>query len=298
MLLVANAQAEEGFRNEAIASLRTLLQIAEAPVQREFKKGEFNFSEANKPYFYWNLVSAQADLGDEEGVRLTLQKGRLFCTTAKDQQLQPSVSQSLIGLQARSRDLIGALRMLDDPDLFQERNAASDRHFALLDIVSQLKAGDDKVAAPILEKARQSMEVNTDEIRKTWTEVNQIWSQNHDLSDYRHGRSETGTFLRGGEDGPGHRPAPREARRKRRSRRGRNHHDRRRSNRAYRVLFESSSQVADRPWPLKYEALDSEWHQKASTLALIGEAQAKAGDQAGARLGRGGRSHCRTDPFP
>ncbi|SIO41760.1 BlaR1 peptidase M56 [Singulisphaera sp. GP187] len=291
LYFIAEAQAEAGFRNEAIASLRTLLQIAETPPQREFKKGEFNNSEVNKPTHYRMMVGAQARLGDEEGVRLTLEKGRRFHASNQDKLREISTSRLLVALQASSRDLIGALRMLDDPALFQGRNAVSDRHFALLDLVRELKAGDDQAAAPILERAKQSTEVNTDEVRKPWAKERYgNGSQNHDLGIIAMAEARLGRFSEAAKTARTIDPLRVKPVEKNRDVA---------SNITmegtitytvtgslqYKDLGSSSSNVVKftKSFDSEIEDLDTEWDNKAAKLAWIGEAQAKAGEQAGAR---------------
>jgi len=161
LLWIARSQARSGFRDEAIETLRRLLRLAEAPVKREIGKSDL----------YTNILTVQVESGDRAGVQETLRLAHQFYTTSKDTHITTFAPQSLVLLQAMSGDLAGALRMVDDPELFKDpnpRNVRNLRHTSQFSIVREISASNHEGADTVLDAARRSLEARHDEME--WME--------------------------------------------------------------------------------------------------------------------------------
>ncbi len=238
LLWIARAQAGAGFRDEALRTLRRLLQVAEAPVERDSRKIDL----------YANMLKIQVDLEDRDGIQETLRRARQFYTTSKDPAISTFAPQSLVRLQAFSGDLLGALRMIDDPALFQNPNAENVRnlrHGALFAIVQAIGPNNREGADAVLEAARQAVDANRDE--RPWRGQ---MTRNQDLHAIADAQARLGQFNDArktanaidAETLPGH-------------------------------LAESA----------RVEFLDEQRFQKAQAFATIAEGQVEAGDREGAR---------------
>jgi beta-lactamase regulating signal transducer with metallopeptidase domain/tetratricopeptide (TPR) repeat protein len=159
LMWVIWAEERHGFRDEAIAAARKMLRFAETPCRKELRKTDL----------YINLIRTQVNLGDKDGVQATLRAGRKFFTAATEPGSKDLAPIQLVGLQAASGDLAGALRMTRDPGLFKEprpANSSNFRHNALFSILQQIKAGEEVVARPVLEEALRIATEERNVVRK------------------------------------------------------------------------------------------------------------------------------------
>lgn len=153
---IAKEQVRYGFRDEAAETLRTLLRIAEAPVRRAIRKTDF----------YIDIIKTQVEMGDRAGARETLRLARRYYMTSKDQNISAFAPMWLVQFQAMSGDLAGALRMIDDPEMFKDRNpknVQSLRHGALFSIVRAIGPSNREGADAVLEAARRAIDANKDD---------------------------------------------------------------------------------------------------------------------------------------
>ena len=172
-------QARAGFRDDAVETAKTLLRIAEAPVKRELSKVDL----------FPNLIRNLAGLKDKDVLREALRAGREFYTSSKEPAIRTYASSSLVNLQIQSGDLLGALRMIHDPEVFKGPNAENLRHSALFSIVGAIKADDADVAGPVLDEARRAVEANNDPI--PWR---RRVTQNQDLRAIAEAQARLGRF--------------------------------------------------------------------------------------------------------
>ncbi len=229
---IAKEQVRYGFRDEAAETLRTLLRIAEAPVRRAIRKTNF----------YIDVIKTQVEMGDRAGARETLRLARRYYMTSKDQNISAFAPMWLVQFQAMSGDLAGALRMIDDPEMFKDRNpknVQSLRHGALFSIVRAIGPSNREGADAVLEAARRAIDANKDDQGFRIQDLRTIAEALARLGRFDEARQTAGA-----------------------------------------IDAESlPDQIAE---AAKARFLDEERFQKAVAFAAIAEAQVKAGDMAGA----------------
>ena len=160
----------------------------------------------------------------------------------------------IVGLQAASGDLAGALRMVRDPAMFKGQspeNAANLRHDALFNAVRAINANNREGAGPVLEEALRVVAVNNDPLPWRGMVMN-----NQDLQAIASAQARLGQFD----------AALKSAR-----------------------MIDAESIPGRLAEERKSGFLDEQRSRKAQTLAELSLEQVKAGDRAGAADGRRGR---------
>jgi beta-lactamase regulating signal transducer with metallopeptidase domain/tetratricopeptide (TPR) repeat protein len=236
---IVQSEAKHGFRDEAIAAGRKLLRIAEVPIKREIKKMSL----------YSNLLRTQAELGDQAGVQETLQAGRRFFTTSQDPAINGAASVYLVLMQAYSGDLVGAVRMTHDPELFKEQKQVKPSnlsHNALFTMLHAIGPRNQEGARPILEEALKAAQADHDPL--PWLDLS---IRNERLQSIAEAQTRLGLF----DD------ALKSAR-----------------------MIDSDTIPGHLADARKSDFRDQQRWRKAMTLAHISQEQAKAGDQPGTWL--------------
>ncbi|WP_205678700.1 M56 family metallopeptidase [Aquisphaera insulae] len=143
---VIQAEENRGFRDEAIAASRKLLRLTETPSKRDSSKYDV----------FTNLIPTLIHLGDQDGVKETLQAARRYCEASKDPMFRDGGRKFLLSLQAATGDLKGVLRRLDDPELTREagpEEAGKLRQEALAAMIRLKNLKDLPAARAILDEA-------------------------------------------------------------------------------------------------------------------------------------------------
>jgi hypothetical protein len=238
LLWIIRAEARHGFHDEAVASAHKLLRIAEAPTRRESQKVDL----------YRYLIEIQKELGDRAGVQETFQTGRKFFLKSADPLLVTYGPAFIVSIQAISGDLIGALRMVRDPELYRRvrpENVANIRHDALFNVVAAIKPDNRDGAGQVLEEALRT--VATYKNPSPW---GSMVIRHQDLQNIASAQARLGLFDE--------------------------------ALKTARMI--DTETIPDRlSEPKRAEYLDEQRVKKAETLAGIGLEQAKSGDRAGAR---------------
>ncbi len=204
--------------------------------------------ENTKEGVYSELIKIFLDLGDREGVQETLQAGIAHYKTKAEPGFEAFTPGAIVGLRAASGDLIGALRMVEAPGFIKNdspENVRNLTHGAFFGVVGAIGEKNRDGADEVLAAALRDVDRRKDD--RNWITIE---LRNQDLHAIAQAQSRMGRFAE----------AVKSARR-----------------------IETEAVPEHMVKERIAEFMEEQRFKKTQAIAEIAQAQAKAGDRAGAR---------------
>ncbi len=204
--------------------------------------------ENTKEGVYSQLIKIFLDLGDREGVQETLQAGIAHYKTKAKPGFDAFTPGAIVGLRAASGDLLGALRMVEAPGFIKNdspENVRNLTHGAFFGVVGAIGEKNRDGADEVLAAALRDVDRRKED--KNWITIE---LRNQDLHAIAQAESRIGRFAE----------AVKTAR-----------------------MIETETVPEHMVEDRIAEFMDEQRFKKAQAMAEIAQAQAKAGDRAGAR---------------